>query len=75
MPASTFSPKRQIDSNSSQKEVKRLAAHINGKISTNIPAIATANATDLATAQALANQTKTTVNNLIAALQAAGLMN
>lgn len=40
----------------------------------NVPAVATANATDLASAEALANQLKTTVNAVIAALQAANLM-
>lgn len=40
----------------------------------NVAAITTANASDLATAQALANQTKTTVNAIITALQGAGLM-
>lgn len=41
---------------------------------TTVAAIATANATDLATSEALANQTKTTVNAILAALKAAGLM-
>lgn len=40
----------------------------------NVPAITTANATDLASAEALANANKAAVNAIIAALQAAGLM-
>jgi hypothetical protein len=40
----------------------------------NVATVATANATDLASAQALANQLKTTVNALLASLQAAGKM-
>lgn len=40
----------------------------------HVASIATANATDLATAEALANATKVTVNQILAALQAAGLM-
>jgi hypothetical protein len=39
-----------------------------------VAAITTANATDLPTAQALANQLKTTVNDILTALKAAGLM-
>lgn len=38
------------------------------------PAIATANATDLATAQALANDLKTQFNDLLAKLKTAGIM-
>lgn len=45
-----------------------------GGVAANVAAVTTANATDLATAEALANQLKTTVNAIIAALQAAGLM-
>lgn len=40
----------------------------------DVAAITTANATDLTTAEALANQTKTTVNAILAALKAAGIM-
>lgn len=40
----------------------------------NVAAITTANGSDLATTQALANATKTTVNAIITALQGAGLM-
>lgn len=39
-----------------------------------VAAVATANATDLATAQALANQLKTTVNAILTNLKAASLM-
>lgn len=75
MPATTFSPKRYLEPGGGQRELKRLATHLNGKIAANVPTITTPNATDLATAQALANQNKATVNALIAALQAANLMN
>lgn len=40
----------------------------------NVAAVATANASDLDTAQALANQLKTTVNAILAALKEHGLM-
>lgn len=39
-----------------------------------IAQIATPNATDLATAQALANQTKTTLNTLLTSLKTAGVL-
>lgn len=44
------------------------------KKSATKPAIATANATDLATAQALANDLKTQFNDLLVKLKAAGIM-
>jgi hypothetical protein len=40
----------------------------------NVPAVAVANASDLASAIALANANKAAINAVIAALQAAGLM-
>ena len=40
----------------------------------NIPAISVADATDLASAQALANACKATINSILAALKAAGTM-
>lgn len=40
----------------------------------DVAAVATANATDLASAQALANQLKITLNATLVALKAAGLM-
>jgi len=69
-----YSPKRYIESGGGGREAKRLATHINSKTAVNIPVIATANATDLATAQALANANKVTINNLLVALQNAGIM-
>ena len=63
-----FVAKRQIDSNSVNKELKRLQAFNTTKAASFPAAVATANATDLATAQALANQLKTTLNALLAAL-------
>lgn len=50
------------------------AIDIGGNPGVPVADIATANATDLATAQALANATKTTVNALLASLRAAGLL-
>lgn len=41
---------------------------------TTVAAVSTATATDLATSEALANQLKTSLNAVIAALKAAGLM-
>lgn len=69
-----YVPKRYVEPGAAGKETKRLAAHINSKTAVNIPVIATANATDLATAQALANANKATINNLLVALQNAGIM-
>lgn len=43
------------------------------KQAANVAPITTANATDLATAQALANQLKTTVNDLLTKLDTAGI--
>lgn len=64
MPA--FVAKRQLDSNSTNKELKRVAAHGATKVA-GVPAdVAVANASDLATAIALANQLKTTLNLLLA---------
>lgn len=63
-----FVPKRQIDSNSVNKELKRLAAHGNAKVVALPAAVATPNATDLATCQTLANQLKTTLNQLLTSL-------
>jgi hypothetical protein len=61
-----FQAKRQVDSQSLGKEMKRVAAHGAGKVA-GVPAdVATANATDLATVIALANQLKTTLNLLLA---------
>lgn len=45
-----------------------------GAQAADVAAIATPAATDLATAEALANQTKTTVNAILTALKTAGLM-
>lgn len=64
-----YVPKRYIDSNSAGKEVKRLAAHMNARQAAVPADVATPNATDLATAQALANQLKTTLNALLATLR------
>jgi hypothetical protein len=64
-----FSAKRQLDTQSTAKELKRLSAYQTAKAATYPAAVATANATDLATCQALANQLKTTLNALLAALQ------
>lgn len=75
MPASQFAPKRQIDANSANKEIKRMSTHINGKIAANVAAIATADAVDPATTMALVNINKAKINAVIAALVAAGLMN
>lgn len=49
---------------------------VNGTVkrSATKPTIATANATDLATAQALANDLKTQFNDLLVKLKAAGIM-
>jgi hypothetical protein len=44
------------------------------KVASDVAAVSTANAVDLPTAEALANQLKTTVNAMLAALKAAGLM-
>lgn len=44
------------------------------KIAADVAAISTADATDLASSEALANQTKATVNSILTALKAAGLM-
>jgi predicted RecA/RadA family phage recombinase len=43
-------------------------------VAANIPAISVADATDLASAQALANACKATINSILAALKAAGTM-
>ena len=40
----------------------------------DVASVSTANATDLASAEALANQLKTTVNAILAALKASGQM-
>ncbi len=45
-----------------------------GQKAVNVPDITTANATDLPTTQALANQNKATVNAILTALKNAGLM-
>ena len=50
------------------KKVLRIGAAV------SIPNVATANATDLATAQALANQLKTTLNNLLTELRTRDLI-
>lgn len=50
-----------------QKALKRGTA-------TSIPNVSTANATDLATAQALANSLKTTLNNLLTDMRTNGLI-
>jgi len=60
---------------SADTEVQMLLVdNVQGGQASTVAAISTANATDLATAQALANQTKTTVNAILVALKAAGLM-
>ena len=51
-----------------------LVDNVQGGQAATVAAISTANATDLDTAQALANQLKTTVNAILTALKAAGLM-
>lgn len=43
-------------------------------VAATVAAVSTANATDLATAEALANQLKTTVNAILTSIKAAGLM-
>jgi hypothetical protein len=40
----------------------------------DVPAISTANATDLPSAEALANSCKSTINEILANMKAAGLM-
>ena len=45
-----------------------------GKVAASVAAITTPDATDLASAQTLANANKAKINALIAALKAAGLM-
>lgn len=60
---------------SADTEVQMLLVdNVQGGQAATVDAISTANATDLATAQALANQLKTTVNAILVALKAAGLM-
>jgi hypothetical protein len=44
------------------------------KVAADVAAISTANATDLPSAEALANQLKTTVNAMLTNFKAAGLM-
>lgn len=50
------------------------ACDLAGSKIANVAAVATANASDLATAQALANQLKVTLNDLISKAIAAGIM-
>jgi len=50
------------------KKVLRIGAPV------SVPNVATANATDLATAQALANSLKTTLNNLLTELRTRDLI-
>lgn len=54
-------------------DVKLVGSAVIGQ-SANVAAIATANGSDAGTTQALANATKTTVNGILVALKAAGLM-
>lgn len=59
------------------KASAELIADLQSELSTvaaDVPAVVTANATDLATSEALANQLKTTVNAILTNLKAAGLM-
>ncbi len=66
-----YTPKRYIEPGSAGAEIKKLAE---GRVATTIAAEATANGSDAATTQALANALKTKLNAVIAALKAAGLM-
>jgi predicted RecA/RadA family phage recombinase len=55
-------------------EVKLYENAVNGAVAANVAAIATANGSDASTTQALANATKTSVNAILTALKAAGIM-
>lgn len=66
-----YTAKRYISAGSEATELKKMSQ---GRVSTVIAAIATANGSDPATTQALANANKAKINELIAALKTAGLM-
>ncbi len=66
-----YTPKTSLDAQSVAGEFKRMAE---GQKANNVAANATVNGSDAATTQALANSLKTTVNNILTELKAAGLM-
>lgn len=65
---------KALASTSAGNEVVAAIDANTAKVATVIAAIATADATDLASAVALSNANKAKINALIAALKAAGLM-
>lgn len=77
MALSTKARKRLEVAMARRAEAKEIADAIDSSshpVAATVAAVATANATDLATSEALANQLKTTVNAILTSLKAAGLM-
>lgn len=66
-----YTPRRYIDNQSVGKEIYKLATE---RVAATVAAEATANGSDAATTQALANALKTKVNAILTALKNAGLM-
>lgn len=70
-----YAQKRYVSPGSERKELKRLAAHVNTTTSgVAVANIATADATDAATTQTLANVNKAKINALLTALRTAGII-
>lgn len=72
-----FVAKRSVSASGVSAEIKRLADYINTHVVAlnNITAIATADATDLASAQTLSNANKAKINALLTALHGVGIAN
>lgn len=71
-----YVPKLHLDGQHAAAEMQRLAAYVNAHTAAinNIAAIATADGTDAATTQTLANDTKAKVNALITAMHGIGIV-